>query len=242
MHLLFIRHGDPDYEHDSLTEAGEREAAALADYMVRQKVDYAYVSPLGRAQKTAAYTLSRTDWPRATLPWLREFDAFIHRPDREKLSIPWDWLPEDWTKEPLYYDPDQWWTTSVMREGHVKEMYDQVAEGLDAVLKRHGYVRSGRVYEAQNPSHETIAFFCHFGVTCVMLSHLLGISPMPLWHGMAAPPSSISSLYTEERREGIASFRMNYFGATPHLLLSGTPVSKHARFCECFSDAEDRHD
>ena len=30
MRLLFIRHGDPDYEHDTLTEKGRREAALLA--------------------------------------------------------------------------------------------------------------------------------------------------------------------------------------------------------------------
>ena len=33
MRLLFIRHGDPDYEHDSLTPKGEREAELLADKM-----------------------------------------------------------------------------------------------------------------------------------------------------------------------------------------------------------------
>lgn len=31
MRLLFIRHGDPDYVHDTLTEKGHREAALLAE-------------------------------------------------------------------------------------------------------------------------------------------------------------------------------------------------------------------
>ena len=30
MKLLFVRHGDPDYEHDSLTDKGVREADLLA--------------------------------------------------------------------------------------------------------------------------------------------------------------------------------------------------------------------
>ena len=30
MRLIFIRHGEPDYEHDSLTEKGWREAKLLA--------------------------------------------------------------------------------------------------------------------------------------------------------------------------------------------------------------------
>lgn len=40
MRLLFIRHGDPDYEHDTLTEKGEREAELLADRLQSEKMDY----------------------------------------------------------------------------------------------------------------------------------------------------------------------------------------------------------
>ena len=44
MRLLIIRHGDPDYEADSLTEKGWREAELLADRMEKEKIDYFYVS------------------------------------------------------------------------------------------------------------------------------------------------------------------------------------------------------
>ena len=53
MRLLFIRHGDPDYEHDSLTPKGEREAELLADKMEGEQLTHIYISPLGRAQRTA---------------------------------------------------------------------------------------------------------------------------------------------------------------------------------------------
>ena len=36
MRILIIRHGDPDYEHDSLTEKGWREAALLADKLEKE--------------------------------------------------------------------------------------------------------------------------------------------------------------------------------------------------------------
>ena len=36
MKLLIIRHADPDYEIDSLTEAGHREARLLADWFLKQ--------------------------------------------------------------------------------------------------------------------------------------------------------------------------------------------------------------
>ena len=58
MKLIIVRHGDPDYEHDTLTEIGRAEAQCLAERL-KQHPDIAafYVSPLGRAQDTAAYTL-----------------------------------------------------------------------------------------------------------------------------------------------------------------------------------------
>ena len=59
MKLLFIRHGDPDYEHDTLTEKGHREAALLAEKLCKIPIDEFYMSPLGRAQDTAAYTLNK---------------------------------------------------------------------------------------------------------------------------------------------------------------------------------------
>ena len=38
MRLILIRHGDPDYEHDSLTETGFREAECLGDRMAKMNI------------------------------------------------------------------------------------------------------------------------------------------------------------------------------------------------------------
>ena len=74
-----------------------------------------------------------------------------------------------------------------------------------------------------------------------MLGHLLGISPVVLWHGFCVAPTSVTVLTSEERREGIAYFRMNAFGDTGHLYAEGEPVAFAARFCETF-DSDERHD
>ena len=42
MRILFIRHGDPDYARDSLTEKGRREARLLADRAERYPVPSAF--------------------------------------------------------------------------------------------------------------------------------------------------------------------------------------------------------
>ena len=47
MKLLFIRHGDPDYTIDSLTEKGWKEAEFLSEKIAALDVRDFYVSPLG---------------------------------------------------------------------------------------------------------------------------------------------------------------------------------------------------
>lgn len=242
MRLLIIRHGDPDYEHDTLTPTGHREAALAAEKLAKEHIDAFYLSPLGRAQDTARYTLERMHRTGETLPWLREFHAPIEHPDTGDFRVTWDWLPGAWTKEPRYFDKDAWCETDVMREFSVGEAAKAVYNGLDALLARHGYFRDGQVYRAERPNNDTLAFFCHFGVECVMLGHLIGASPMVLWHGFCAAPTSVTTVYTEERREGTAFFRVHSFGDTGHLYAAGEKPSFSARFCETYQNKEERHD
>ena len=56
MKLLLIRHGEPDYSIDSLTEKGWKEAELLSEKLCKMKIDEFYVSPLGRAKDTAKAT------------------------------------------------------------------------------------------------------------------------------------------------------------------------------------------
>lgn len=242
MRLIIVRHGDPDYEHDTLTETGRIEAQLTAERIRKTDVAAFYVSPLGRAQDTAKYTLEAMGRDAETLPWLREFHAPILHPDTGDVRVPWDWLPGVWTEEAAYYNKDTWAETAVMREYHVGEEAQHVYTGLDTLLAKHGYRREGMVYRVTHPNTDTIVLFCHFGVECVMLSRLIGVSPMVLWHGLCAAPTSVTILYTEERRKGIASFRIHTFGDTGHLYTAGRAPSFSARFCETYDNADERHD
>lgn len=243
MKLMIIRHGDPDYVHDSLTEKGWREAELLSEWIGGLDVSAFYVSPLGRAKDTAKPTLEKMGRTATECAWLHEFDAPINRPDvTHKKMITWDWLPQDWTKEPLFYDYKGWSEHPVMAESDVKSKYDRVMEGFDALLAAHGYVREENYYRVTRANRDTLVFFCHFGLECVLLSRLLDISPMVLWHHACAAPSSVTTLVSEERREGIALFRMTCFGDISHLNAHGEEPSFQARFCETFDSETERHD
>ena len=112
----------------------------------------------------------------------------------------------------------------------------------DAVLADHGYVREGEYYKVERSNRDTIVFFCHFGLECVLLSRLMNVSPMVLWHHTCAAPASVTTVVTEERREGKASFRMGAFGDISHFYAAGEEPSFSARFCETFDSADERHD
>lgn len=65
---------------------------------------------------------------------------------------------------------------------------------------------------------------------------------MILWHHTAAAPTSVTTVNTEERREGTAIFRVSSFGDISHLYAGGEEPSFSARFCETYDDVQERHD
>lgn len=241
MKLIIIRHGDPDYSIDSLTPTGWEEAELLSERVSRMDVTAFYVSPLGRAQDTAAATLKKMGRTAETLDWLQEFQVRVQKPGVEGLSHAWDWMPADWTRFPEFYDRKKWVDVPAFKDSDLPEKLETVTDGLDVLLAKHGYERDGECYHAVRPNEDTVVLFCHFGLECVLLGHLLGISPMVLWHGTCAAPTSVTTVVTEERQEGIASFRMSAFGDISHLYVAGRKPSFAARFCEMFTRHDQRH-
>ena len=245
MKLVFIRHADPDYEKDSLTETGFKEAALLAGRVKKMgaSIKDIYVSPLGRAKDTAEPSLKALGREAKELFWLREFDVKIVRPDRtpENPGMAWDWLPADWNAYPEFYDKEKWMYHPLFVKEGLPERYKEVTGAFEAFLNEKGYERDGLTYRAVSPNNDTYVFFCHFGCETLFLSYLLNISPMILWHGLCSAPTGITTIVTEERREGTASFRCIAYGDTSHLYEGGREPSFAARFCECFSNENERH-
>lgn len=257
MRILMIRHGEPDYAHDALTEKGRREAELLAKYADRLRLGDCFVSPLGRAQATASYTLKKSGLTAETLDWLKEFWAEVDINDSEELRraypnakkggdiyeprIVWDMVPSYYMNHPEYMDREGWRDSEVVRHSDMIRVYDYMTKSLDQLLAGYGYVREGLYYRVEQESTKTVVFFCHFGIICAILSHLLNISPFSLWHGLALAPTSVTEVVTEEREQGIALFRSLRMGDISHLLAGEEEPSFAARFCEVYSNTGQRH-
>lgn len=249
MRIIFIRHGDPDYVNDALTLKGVREARLLSDRLVKWQTEpmHFYCSPLGRAKQTASYTLERIDRTATTCDWMKEFAYRIEDPTTGRIGVPWDFMPEYWTEIPEMYDKEAWKKTDIYRSNpELLPAYSQTCECLDRLIEEYGYKRHRNYYintrnlNTCNPvpdeayANDTIIIFCHLGITCVMMSHLLGISPALLLHSLYLAPTSMTILATEERQNNIACFRAQVIGDTSHLLQGGEPISAAGYFTDVF--------
>lgn len=240
MKLVIIRHAEPDYVHDSLTLKGFKEAEILAQRITKLDVRDFYCSPLGRAQKTAKPTLKKLNRTAKTLDWLREFPAEVYNPDYPNKKIAWDFLPCRWTAEEDLYSKDKWLQNKTMKDGNVEFFYKKVANGLDDLLSKYGYIRNGNYYSTEKGNTDTIVMFCHLGVQFVMLSHLLAIAAPLLWQGFFVAPSSVTVVCSEERKKGDVYFRCKKVGDTSHLYAAGEPVSNIGFFEEIYNDKSNK--
>ncbi len=264
MHLIFIRHGDPDYSVDSVTEKGKRELTLLSERLSKLRVSEVFVSPMGRARSTAKACIEKIEsispmqpLKVSTLPWLREFSYEIKDPKTRKKRIPWDWFPREFFSEKRYFDTEKFFLTKAMKSGNIKSHYKEVCSGLDSVLASYDYNRLNSkmaIYnclphltqaEAKIDTHlkpiqkdideKNLVFVCHLGVMFVMLSHLTGISPVQLWQGFFVAPSSVTIAGAEERVPGEVVFRVQQLGDVSHLIAAGEPVSSSGFFGNCLS-------
>ena len=248
MKIILIRHGDPDYLNDCLTEKGKREASLLAKRVAKWKVTDFYCSPLGRALETASYSLIETGRQATTYDWLQEFFHPVTDPVSGRNGVPWDFVPSFRTNETFFYDRDTWFDAKVMKSApDIREKYTEICTALDNLIAKYGYIRDGGFYrvpgkkevfikESAAPGSTTAPFnfdedediivmFCHLGIICVLLSHLLGI-PFPLLpHSFYLAPTSITILGSEERWSNEAAFRIQVAGDTTHLYNGGELVS-----------------
>lgn len=283
MRLLFIRHAEPDYATDSLTEKGRREAALLARTAPSLRMDHCFVSPLGRAKLTADSCMREIGMTAQVMPWLEEFDApldlnrtpellaaypnikpvggeedlslsspksreadppqggtagkeSVIRPGMYRPRIPWDIGQKYYAGHPELADPVRWRESEIYLNSGMPGHYDEVIRAFDAVLADHGYVHENGFYHVERESRETLAFFCHFGITCVLLSGIWNCSPFFLWQNLVMMTSSVTELISEEREQGTALFRAQRIGDQSHLYAGNEPPSFFARYCEVYSD------
>ena len=154
----------------------------------------------------------------------------------------WDMKPRYYGQHPEYMDREGFRHSLVAAHSNLVSEYDYVTGEFDRLLARYGCVRDGFTYRIEKEWRGTITLFCHYGVSCVLLSRLMNCSPYILWENAVMQPASVTEAVTEEREQGTAQFRMLRYGDTGHLVMAGLQPSFSARFTDLYSDKSLRHD
>ena len=81
---------------------------------------------------------------------------------------------------------------------------------------------------------DALVFFCHFGVTAVILGHLIGVSPFVLLHHTVILPTGVTVVTFEKRVPDKAHLRIQVMGDVRHLHEAGEPLSAYAAFSPVF--------
>lgn len=222
MRLYIIRHAEPAYPDDALTERGHGQARALARRLGEAGLDRVYSSPLERALATARYTAERLGLELAVELWTRELeDWWIPGPAGAELPA---WQVDggvirglaprlrldDWHRFPPFDAP-------CLRRG-----FTRLRAESDAFAARHGYARDGATYRVTGGDGACrVAVFCHAGFALTWLAHLLAM-PLPLvWAGFSLQPASVTTVQFENLPGGAAVPRCLALGDTAHLEPSG---------------------
>lgn len=231
MRIFIIRHGDPNYEQDTVTEKGRREVELLSERLKNENISTIYCSPLGRARATAAPTCQKIGKAPIILDWLQEFPAPAIQTDYcEHPVCTWNLAPTFWSAYPDHFDRENWRHSPVFFNKTTGEQYDHVCKQFDDLIATHGFVRNGMLYDIKpgfEDSKETIAFFCHLGLGGCLLSHITGMPLPQWWHTMFLPTSSVTTVFMEKHQPHlpIAIGRIVGLGDTSHLYAGGEPIS-----------------
>ena len=232
MKILIIRHAEPDYPNNTLTEKGFVEAEYLSEKLLKSNITHIYSSPLNRAVLTAKPTAEKINKDIKICDWLTEFEGKIILDDEKRIS--WNVLPEIWQKEKEIFNINTFKESKLYSSANTPQQYEYVIKKFDEVLENHGAKRENIIYKGEN-NNDIIAIFCHFALGMVLSSHLTGISPVLLWQSMFLPTSSVTEFVTEERKKGEFVFKCKQMGDTSHLYIKNEPVSNSGLYYEFYN-------
>ena len=231
MLFYLIRHGEPNYDLDTLTPRGFEQAEALARRMALHGLDRIYASPLGRAQDTARPTAKLLGLPIEIEPWSSEELAWADFAVLdENGKHQWAFFCQNTkirNEKTRNLTMDNWYTAEPYAHIHGKEGFERIRAGADDFFARQGYVREGESYRQVRPNEDRVALFCHQGLGTALISHICGL-PLPmLWNHSMTPTSSVSTIIMDRFRadDPIAVARVLSMGDTGHLYAAGEPVN-----------------
>lgn len=230
MLLFYIRHGDPIYSPDGLTEQGVLQAEALSKRLAVYGLDKIYASTSNRAQLTAKPTAEKLNLPVIPLEWCHEQyaarDFGLIKDDGN-----WDWCFRAPQSVLQLNSPeatalgDTWYEAKCFENTRYKEGVLRVNEETDKFLLSLGYEhdRKTHTYKAVRPNDEKVALFAHQGFGLAFLSSVLDIPYNRFATHIDLGHSSMTVIHFDG--EDVVVARMIQCSNDSHIYKEGLPLA-----------------
>ncbi|MBP3743242.1 MAG: histidine phosphatase family protein [Treponema sp.] len=180
MRLILVRHAEPNYELDCLTESGHKQAKIAAQRLINEGIEEIYSSPMGRARQTAQAFSDASGIKKI------EILDFMHEirygPENDLYNEEWSpWAASDkMISKGQELCTENWREIPVFIGNTATIDVDNVMKNADSLLEKWGYKREGLYYRniRSNDDQHTIALFSHGGSSTALLSRIFNI-PFP---------------------------------------------------------------
>jgi broad specificity phosphatase PhoE len=231
MRIYIVRHADPIYETDSITEEGQREAEALADYLVEEEgVTHIYSSTMGRAIATATPAADKLGVQVTTRKEFCEFKL-------EKVELSGDYVPKGklavWDIPAEFNrnldslsEEERKNVTDIVERAKAHKSVAGLAEFSNEFIKEFGYVwhPARKAFKVEKANEFKVAVVCHNGFGLAWIAHLLGMPFESIWNYFWLAPSSVTTVLFDHRSSDYAVPRLLQVGSTAHLFKAGLKI------------------
>ena len=171
MIFYYIRHGDPVYNPDSLTDLGHKQADALAKRLSLYGLDEIYCSTSMRAQMTADPTCKALKKEKILLDWTNEHYAWKYfASKKEDGEFAWSFVIGNYIEKFKSFEvrklDNLWYQHPYFKEDNFADGVKIIDEQVDDFLLSLGYKhdRKNNRYQVINESNKKIALFAHQGM------------------------------------------------------------------------------
>lgn len=185
MIIYYIRHGEPNYELDCLTELGKKQAESLSNRLAKLHIDEIYVSPIHRAQETAEPTVKKFGIAPVTLEFLSEGMAWKHYAREFQKGKPcWLFLEKDligYLNSPEVISlGNKWYDAPRLKQYGFEQSDSYFKTEVHSFMEKQGYKwdEESNTYIEVSPNDKRILMFAHEGNSKAFLSALLNL-PYP---------------------------------------------------------------
>lgn len=220
MFLYIIRHGDPDYTTDSLTELGKMQAEAVGKRLFAADIDRVFSSPLGRARETAAPLCRLAGLECNIEEWAREVDGEYTRTTvegGEPKSISLVQNTYYRAEGNIDLDFEHSYESIGIRDTKMRECVRVIERGGDEFLERLGYKKEGGVYRILRPNEERVALFCHGMMGRAWISTLLHIPFHIMWASFNYTHTGVTVLEFRNNQNGLTAPKCLVYSDLSHI-------------------------